>query len=309
MAGAVRSPNLPDAHGLLVVSYSSVEESAHRLGRILHTLADAALTEAVAADVAAEVDAVVRAELGDLSGRAVQACVLDRLDMSPLQVAAADDLLRTNPLGDGLLSAAVDPAAACVAAAHWLAAAAMVAADAAANTPATVFAEADDIQAVSVEVPTMVVKAVEVDGRQPREVVLELLRVAVAAGDGVIADLPGVLAEQARLDKVVQRLPQDQHDAARAAAPARTTLLDPRRPAQDLLEHLLDGLASCHLFFAEYTDDAHDSDYLSDELDAEDNDLSSDVDLRGDEMHQDELAGEFFELVRDQADATHARLV
>ncbi len=169
--------------------------------------------------------------------------------------------------------------------------------------------EADDIQAVSVEVPTMVVKAVEVDGRQPREVVLELLRAAVAAGDGVIADLPGVLAEQARLDKVVQRLPQDQHDAARAAAPARTTLLDPRRPARDLLEHLLDGLASCHLFFAEYIDDAHDSDYLSDELDAEDNDLSSDVDLRGDEMHQDELAGEFFELVRDQADATHARLV
>jgi hypothetical protein len=37
---------------------------------------------------------------------------LDRLDMSPLQVAAADEMLRTDPLGGELLSAAVDPAAA-----------------------------------------------------------------------------------------------------------------------------------------------------------------------------------------------------
>ena len=112
---------------LLIVSYSPVEESAHRLGRVLHTLADAALVDAVVAEVEIEVDAVTRAELGDLSGRAVQAVALDRLDVSPIQVAAADEVLQADPLGGGLLAAAVDPAAACVAAAHWLAAAAVVA--------------------------------------------------------------------------------------------------------------------------------------------------------------------------------------
>ena len=52
------------------------------------------------------------------------------------------------------LAAAVDPAAACVAAAHWLAAAVV----AAGNTPPGVFAEADDVQAVSVQVPSLVVQ-------------------------------------------------------------------------------------------------------------------------------------------------------
>jgi hypothetical protein len=220
---AVRSPNLPDPRGLLEVSYSPVEETAHRVGRVLHGLADASLSDAVAIDVGAEVDAVVRAELGDLTGRAVQACVLDRLDVSPLQVAAADELLRADPLGETLLSAAVDPAAACVAAAHWLAAAAAVASGTSGSAPATVFAEADDIEPVSIEVPSRVVKAIEVDGRPPQSVVLELLRVAVAAGEGVIADLPEVLAERTRLEDVLLRVPAEQRGAARAGVPARAT--------------------------------------------------------------------------------------
>ncbi|TMM27995.1 MAG: hypothetical protein E6F99_30600, partial [Actinobacteria bacterium] len=142
----------------------------------------------MAADVQLEIDAVMRAELGDLSGRAVQAVALDRLDVSPVQVAAADELLRADPLGGQLLSAAVDPAAACVAAAHWLAAAAVVAADASGNTPGGVFAEADDIQPVSVDVPTLVVEQIVDAAVPPREVVLGLLRTAVAAGDGEVAD-------------------------------------------------------------------------------------------------------------------------
>lgn len=40
-----------------------------------------------------------------------------------------------------------------------------------------------------------------------------------------------------------------------ASEPVRATLLDPRRPARDLLEHLLDGIASCRLLFTEYADD------------------------------------------------------
>ena len=133
------------------MSYSPVEESAHQLAGA-HHLAAPQLTDAVAAEVGVELNAVIRAELGDLSGRAIQATALDRIDASPVQVDAADDLLRTDPLSDELLTAPIDPAAACVAAAHWLAAAAVIAAAAAGNTAAGVFAEADDIQAVSVPV-------------------------------------------------------------------------------------------------------------------------------------------------------------
>ena len=65
VVAAVRSPVLPDSRGLLQVSYSPVEESAHRVGRILHGLAGASLTEAIAiaVEVGAELTAVYRAEL------------------------------------------------------------------------------------------------------------------------------------------------------------------------------------------------------------------------------------------------------
>ena len=315
VSSAVRKPNLPDESGLLVVSYSPVEESANRLGRLLHHLAIPSLTEAVLTEVAIEVDAVARAELGDLTSRAVQATALDRLDASPIQVSAADELLRADPLGEDLLSASVDPAAACVAAAHWLCAAAVVAADAAGNTPAGVFAEADDIQPVSVQVPSQVVERIENAGQSPREVVLDLLRVAVAAADGEIAELPAVLAERARLEELVSGLPADQRTAALAAEPARTTPLDPRRPARDLLEHLLDGIASCHLLYADHDDDDDDDIELVDEYGdsgEEDPDVDGRPDLDGDveadDGRREQIAEEFAVLVRERAAATRTVL-
>jgi hypothetical protein len=285
---ALREPSLPDEFGLMMVFASPVEESAHQVGRVLYLLADPAVLDAVAAEVQAEIDAVTRAELGDLSGRAAQAVNLDRLDVSPVQVAAADDMLQTDPLSGGLLSAAIDPAAACVAAAHWLAAAAVVAADAAGNSPAGVFAEAYDIQAVSVRVPTLVVEAIEDDAATPHQVVSHLLRAAVAAANGEVADLAGVLAERAQLEEFIQQFPPGDRDEMLAAEPVRTTPLDPLRPARDLLEHLLDGIVSCELLYAEYADDEPASDE--------------------DGERREEITGQFAELVRVQAKATRARL-
>lgn len=301
VVAAIGKPNLPDESGMMIGSYSPVEESAHQVGRVLHRLAATALSEAVVADIQVELDAVSRAELGDLSGRAVQAVALDRLDASPIQVAAADELLRADPLGGGLLSAAVDPAAGCVAAAHWLAAAAEVAADAAGTTPSDVFTEADGIQAVSVAVPSTVVAHILDGTAPPRQVVLALLRAAVAAGEGEIADLPGVLAQRARFEELLQRLPADQRDETLAAEPVRATLLDPRRPARDLLEHLLDGIASCHLLYAEYADDAVEDDDNAD-FGENDDDVAADVQQRAD------IAEEFADLVRAQAALTRDRL-
>jgi hypothetical protein len=314
VVAAVREPNLPDQSGSLMVSYSPVEESAHRLGRVLHKISLAALVDAVVADVAVELDAVARAELGDLSGRAVQAVVLDRLDVSPIQVVAADELLRADPLGGQLLGAAVDPAAACVAAAHWLAAAAIVAADESGGSPGGVFAVADDIQPASIEVPSLVVERIVDDEEPPRAVVLGLLRAAVAAAGGEIADLAGVLAERARLEELVQRLPADKRAAALASEPVRATLLDPRRPARDLLEHLLDGINSCWLLYDEYADDEAsdlDDDHDNDELDIDGREGGDvlDADVQRRRAMAEEFAEEFAEVVREQAAADRGRLI
>jgi uncharacterized protein YciW len=78
---------------------------------------------------------VEQAERGDLSGRARQAVALSRADVSPIQVAAAHDLFQEHPLGSPKLFEVVDPAAAAVAAAHWLQAAADVAAEVAGCAP------------------------------------------------------------------------------------------------------------------------------------------------------------------------------
>ncbi len=48
----------------------------------------------------------------------------------------------------------------------------------------------------------------------------------------------------------------------------RATPLDPSRPAQDLLEDLLDGIRGCWLLYGEYADELDDSG-LSDGADDE----------------------------------------
>ncbi|MEV6602400.1 hypothetical protein AB0M36_36955 [Actinoplanes sp. NPDC051346] len=126
VADHVRRPNLPDDNGTMSVSYDPVEERAHRIGRVLHAAADTDLSAAIIGEVEAEVAAVEQAELGDLSGRAIQCVQLTRQDASPVQVAVADEILAKDPLGGDELFLDLDPTAACVAAAHWLKAAADV---------------------------------------------------------------------------------------------------------------------------------------------------------------------------------------
>src|SRR6266545_1881868 len=231
VVAALREPNLADGSGVLFVSYSTVEESAHRLGQ--------------------------------------------------------------------LLSAAVDPAAGCVAAAHWLAAAAVVAADASGNTPGGVFAEADDIQPVSVDVPTLVVEQIVDAAVPPREVVLGLLRTAVAAGNGEVAD------------------PGDGRDEALAGARVRAAMVNPRRPARDLLEHLLDGIASCRLLYEEYAG-AEDSEGCVDGAGGGDDNAVATGTVTGDGRYDacedgrpqgEEIADGFAVLVRGQVAAVRGRLI
>jgi hypothetical protein len=110
------------------------------------------------------------------------------------------------------------------------------------------------------------------DEADARVVVQDLLRTAVAAGDGVILDLPRVVAQQQAL----------------AAEPARATELDPRRPARDLLEHLLSGIAACYLLYADLDDGSP---------------LDDDPDPAAEPARRDRIADEFADLVRAQAAA------
>jgi hypothetical protein len=257
---ALRSPNLPSDTGELLVSYSSVPERAHRVGRVLHRLNTTALTDAVAADITAEIAAVEQAERGDLSGRATQATALDRLGASPLQVAAADALFHAAPLGTAELFTTLDPAAACVAAAHWLTAAATIASDLTGVTPAAGLAESDNINACSVDIPQFVVGAIDNADHSPRDVVLHLLRDAAQVRAGKIPDLPNLLARIAQASEQAEQLPPSHRDQTyQALLPDHLTPLDPLRPARDLLEHLLDGLRACSTLYHNCIDYDHDT--------------------------------------------------
>lgn len=252
---ALQSPNLPSDTGELLVSYGSVIERAHRVGRILHKIDTKQLTHAIAADIEAELTAVEQAELGDLTGRAKQATALDRPDASPVQVDAANTLFEADPLGHPQLFTAVDPAAACVAAAHWLASAATVAGDLADIDPSQVFVEADNITACSIEVPQVVVGAIDTADHRPRDVVRHLLREAAEVREGRIPDLAHLFEQVADAGKRAENLPEAQREEAyEALLPDRITLLDPQRPARDLLEHLLDGIRSCFVLFSDHVD-------------------------------------------------------
>ena len=255
VADAIRSPNLP-TDGYLLQSYNPVTESAHRVGRALHAIGDAELTECVLGETATEIGAVEQAERGELTGRSKQALVLSRADASPLQVAAANTLLESNPLGDDRLFTEIEPSAAAVAAAHWLAAAAETTAEVSSVEFAHVLMEADNIEALPHESPTAILHGIA-EGESPRDLVLGMISGAQRAADGEIPNLLGLLAEIAHVTETASEhdIPEDELPDL---LPSRTTTLDPSRPARDLLEDLLLGIHGCWLLYQEFYEDEDD---------------------------------------------------
>lgn len=238
----IRTPNLPDDDGSLLVNYDPVEESAHRVGRALHDLNDADLIDAVCAEVAAELQAVESAERGDLGGRAAQAVALSRADANPLQVTPADSVLTENPLAGDRLFLDLEPTAASVAAAHWLKAAADVVAGVSKMPATQVLLASDDIEALPYETPNLVLELFDFSTTAYR-IVVDMVSNAMLIGEGVTSN-PGAL--------LVAN--EDDNDEDDEPAPARLTPLDPQRPALDLLEDLLIAIRGCRLLYAEYMD-------------------------------------------------------
>ncbi|TQS45136.1 hypothetical protein [Cryptosporangium phraense] len=254
------SPHLPDdpysGSPVITTSLDPVEEAAHRAGRALYYLGDQTVTDAVAADVRAELDAVERAERGDLTGRAAQAVKLSRAGFSPVQVAAAHDILTADPLRPAGLHH-LDPASAAVAAAHWLWAAARVTADTTESDSTDILVDANQIEALPYESPTQVLIDME-DGESPAAMVVTEL----------ISDAMDIAEGHTRIaDELIDRLgdePEDPEDLIDGFR--RLTPLDPRRPAPDLLEDLLAGIHGCWLVYEDNAD-FRDPDIAEDEPD------------------------------------------
>lgn len=302
IAAAVSAPHLPSG-GTLVVSYSPLLESAHRVGRALHAIDDPEFTGCVVGEVTREIAAVESAELGDLTGRAQQAVLLNCEDASPVQVAAADQMLRKDPLGASGLFSEVDPTAAAVAAAHWLAAAAEVAADVSGHEPTEIVMVADDIEALPHESPTLVLEAMD-EGASPREAVTDLIRHALQITDGRYPDLEALrehLEEAA--DSAAKYLGQDDPDLS--AITLRLTPLDPERPARDLLEDLLTGIYGCWLMYDTYAGLESDDEELGEQGEEDDEEWDEEQEIR----HTEASRQRFAALVREAAARETARLV
>lgn len=289
VTAALHNPNLPD-DGYILESYVPVEEAAHRVGRSLHAISNLDLTSQVASDVEDEIDAVERAERGDLTGRAKQAVVLTRSDASPLQVVAANEIFQEQPMRSTRLFEELDATAAAVAAAHWLHAAAEVTDELANCGPTMVVKEADNIEELATQTPTAVLEMIEA-GQTPREAVLKLVSAALAVAKGHIPDPSGLLEEIQHAHTQARRFGPDDPELLAALMP-RLTPLDPSRPAHDLLEDLLDGIRGCRLLYREYADSADD--------DEQSDDHNCDTDL---------VDTEFLEALKERASMLRNRLL
>lgn len=289
VAAAFTSPNLP-SDGYMIRSYIRVEEAAHRVGRVLHVLDAAELTTRVSIDVAAELAAIEQAELGNLSERARQAVALTREDASPVQVAQADSMLQDDPFGPETLFTEIDPAAAAVAAAHWLDAAATVTAECAGLPATQVVVEADNIEALPHETPTLLLELMA-DGVSPRQAVMPLIRDALRVAEGEIPDMTALQQRIAAAEQLLDKRREDQSEPSLDALDLRITPLDPARPALDLLEDLLSGIRGCWLLYAE---------------DATELDETEDLD---EEEWQKRRTAAFFAEVREEAAAHRERLL
>ena len=77
-------------------------------------------------------------------------------------------------------------------------------------------------------------------------VVVEMVRGAMQVGKGSVADLGALLVEY--------DTGNDNDDPDAEPRPVRISLLDPQRPALDLLGDLLSGIRACRLVYEEYVD-------------------------------------------------------
>ncbi|MFD0854855.1 hypothetical protein ACFQ07_21625, partial [Actinomadura adrarensis] len=157
--------------------------------------------------------------------------------------------------------------AAAIAAAHWLQAAADITAETTGLEPTQIVEEADNIEALAHATPTIVLEQLN-SGLTPYTTITGMIAEAMIVAEGRIPDIDDLCE---RIDQAEQLADQRQDPRLREALreEIRTTPLDPMRPAQDLLEDLLDGIRGCWLLYQEDMED--DDDAFADAVRAEAN--------------------------------------
>ncbi|ALE74160.1 hypothetical protein AD006_23785 [Pseudonocardia sp. EC080610-09] len=204
----------------------------HALGRLLARTPGRAFRETVVREVRAELDAVLDADAGELTGRALQAVRYVRGDVHEGHVATADAVLEADPLEPVGLLTTVEPHSAAVAAVHWLRAAARWVAEVAGHSVADVvaLAEAIEHEDLGVAREVLVMRQDEPD----EEVVRDLLQEAVLAGRGIFVVCPD------RPD------PDTDHEHR-----VLTTVLHPLEPGRCLVDGLIRGIQGCFRVYAD----------------------------------------------------------
>lgn len=231
---AVRFPNQPVGDLLRFMEDDRVE-AAHLLGRIVDRVPGKAFRDAIVADVRAELDAIMAADDGDLTGRARQAVVHVRPNPDEAHLAAAHAALYDDPLGPPELLTSVEPNSAAVAALRWLRASAGHVATVVGHPVDDVVALAEAIGHEDLRITRQVLDPVH--GLSDDEVVRDLLQEAVLAYRGYFVLCPDA-PEPFDSDPVLEGSPEHRHRAVE-------TLLDPAEPGRCLVEGVIRGLQGC----------------------------------------------------------------
>lgn len=231
---AVRYPNRP-CGDLIEIVEDDRAETAHLLGRIVDRAPGKAFRDAIVAEVRAELDAIMAADDGDLTGRARQAVVHVRPDPDETHLAAAHAALHDDPLGPQELLTSIEPNSAAVAALCWLRTSAVHVATVVGHSVADVVALAEAIGHEDLRIVRQVLDPAH--GMSDAEVVRDVLQEAVLANRGYFVLCPEK-HEPFDPDPSPDGAPQHQHRAV-------ATLLEPSEPGSCLVQGLIRGLHGC----------------------------------------------------------------
>lgn len=243
LADTVRNPGREEDSGIRRSS-TPANQVADTVGLMLHELGNRKVTEAVAGEVQAEVDGMLRADRGDFTGRARQAVSLTRLEVSPTQVEAAWQIIANaeTPWGNELFGV-LDPTAACAAVADWLQGAVELAAE-------RIGVSSDEVleERIFEDIPTRIsgtVLDLLAEGMSSSQAVQFLVSDAVAVSRGDLPKDIGALL-------VAAEMLRQSGGAMPTEGLPRLTHLDPSRPALDMLAELLVGIFGCFVVWAGY---------------------------------------------------------
>jgi hypothetical protein len=181
-----------------------------------------------------------------------------------------------------------------------------VAADESGLEPEQVVLEADNIEALPHETPTLVLESLA-SGMSPHAAITGLIRGAMDVAEGNLPDLDLLGELSARLERMAPHIDlADPGQREQLMESLRLTPLDASRPALDLLEDLLSGIQGCWLIYQEYAELPGSSDEQVDAGKEEDDEEPDDAYY---EAQREELMAALIEAVRAEAAERHDRLL